>query len=286
MYESYLHASMEERPIKVLVIMGSARKGNTYRAAERIREILEEEAPVDWEYVMLKDVGLEQCRGCYTCFEWGEEFCPIKDDSALLEAKMHAADGVIFATPVYGFQVSGLMKVFIDRHSYIFHRPRFFRQKALLLTTVGVMGGKDVLDYLNTVARVWGFEVAGRAAIVSHAKMGPLPAYRLRRTKRKLQAAAKAFSPRSGEEPAPGRALRRDGVSIGGRPATSSANWLPQITPTGRSRGGSRREALLRGRAGQSGLTMRWARCGVYLRRQIRRDLREVGEEGRIQKIG
>ncbi len=71
MYESYLHASMEERPIKVLVIMGSARKGNTYRAAERIREILEESAPVDWEYVMLKDVGLEQCRGCYTCFDRG-----------------------------------------------------------------------------------------------------------------------------------------------------------------------------------------------------------------------
>ncbi|MDD3932672.1 hypothetical protein [Methanoculleus sp. UBA303] len=38
---------MEDRPIKVLVIMGSARKANTYRAAERIREILQEEAAVN-----------------------------------------------------------------------------------------------------------------------------------------------------------------------------------------------------------------------------------------------
>ena len=184
---------MEERPIKILVIMGSARKGNTYRAAERIREILEEEAPVDWEYVMLRDVNQEQCRGCYTCFERGEEHCPIKDDSALLEQKMHDADGVIFATPVYAFQVSGLMKVFIDRHSYICHRPRFFRQKALLLTSAGAVGSKDVLEYLNAVAHIWGFEVVARAGIVSHATMGPLPAYRLRENEEKLQAAAKAF---------------------------------------------------------------------------------------------
>jgi multimeric flavodoxin WrbA len=184
---------MEHRPLKVLVIMGSPRRANTYRAAERIREILQENAPVDWEYVMLGDVRLEQCRGCYTCFERGEEHCPIKDDSALLEEKMHDADGVVFATPVYGFQVSGLMKVFIDRHSYIFHRPRFFRQKALLLATVGVMGEKDVLDYLNAVARIWGFEVAARAGIVSHATMGPLPAYRVRENEEKVQAAATAF---------------------------------------------------------------------------------------------
>ena len=184
---------MADRPIKVLVIMGSARRRNTYHAAERIREILQENAPVEWEYVMLRDVGLEQCRGCYTCFERGEEYCPIKDDSALLEQKMHDADGVIFATPVYGFQVSGLMKVFIDRHSYILHRPRFFRQKALLLTSAGAVGSRDVLEYLNAVARIWGFEVAGRVGIVSHATMGPLPAYRLRENEEKLQAAAKAF---------------------------------------------------------------------------------------------
>lgn len=179
--------------MKILAIMGSHRKGNTYHAVERVREILQENLSLEWEYMMLGDVHLEQCRGCYMCFERGEEHCPLRDDSLLLEQKMHDADGVIFATPVYAFQVSGLMKLFIDRHSYIFHRPRFFGKKALVLTTAGVAGSEDVLKYLRLVARIWGFEVAGSAGLVSHATMGPLPEYRVQENERKLQAATEAF---------------------------------------------------------------------------------------------
>jgi len=179
--------------MKILVIMGSPRKGNTFHATERIREILQQNSAVDWEYVMLKDVNLEQCRGCYTCFARGEEYCPIKDDASNLEQKMLDADGVIFATPVYGLQVSGLMKVFIDRHSYLFHRPRFFRQKALILTTAGAVGIKEVLNYLDLVARIWGFDVAARVGILSSATMEPLPAHREQEDERRLQKAAAAF---------------------------------------------------------------------------------------------
>ena len=175
--------------MKILVIMGSPRKGNTYRAAERIREVLQEKVPVEWEYVMLGDLDIAQCRGCLACFSKGEEYCPLKDDIAGLEEKMQDADGVVFATPVYGMQVSGLMKVFIDRHSYIFHRPRFFRQKALLLTTTGVLGIRDVLDYLDTVARIWGFEVAARVGITT----GILHEERRGENDRRIVAAAEAF---------------------------------------------------------------------------------------------
>ena len=179
--------------MKILVIMGSPRKGNTFHATERIREILQQTLAVEWEYVMLRDVDLEQCRGCYTCFARGEEFCPIKDDASNLEQKMKDADGVIFATPVYGLQVSGLMKVFIDRHSYLFHRPRFFRQKALILTTAGAVGIKEVLNYLDLVARIWGFDVAARVGILSSATMEPLPAHREQENERRLQKGAAAF---------------------------------------------------------------------------------------------
>jgi len=179
--------------MKVLVIMGSPRKGNTYRATERIREIIEENVPVEWETVMLKDAHLEDCLGCYQCFEKGEEYCSLDDDASLLEQKMKEADGVIFATPVYGFQVSSLMKLFIDRHSYIFHRPRFFRQKALLLTTAGMAGTSDVLKYLDLVARIWGFDVAAQVGIWSHATFGPLPPYVIQENEKKLRKAADAF---------------------------------------------------------------------------------------------
>jgi multimeric flavodoxin WrbA len=176
--------------MKVLVVMGSPRKGNTYRAAQRIEAAMQSSGPVEFEYLMLKDAALAGCLGCFLCFEKGEEHCPRKDDAPSIERKMHEADGVIFASPVYGMNVSGLMKVFIDRFSYIFHRPRFFDKKMLLLVTAGAIGEKDVLDYLNLVATVWGFEVAGRVGVVTPPGIS---ARQARENEQKLGEAARAF---------------------------------------------------------------------------------------------
>jgi multimeric flavodoxin WrbA len=188
--------------MKILVILGSPRKGNTWQAAERIRETMQEKAPVEWEYIMLRDLSLEQCRGCGSCFIKGEEFCPINDDVASVVEKMQDADGVIFATPVYALQVSGLMKVFIDRLSYILHRPRFFRQKALLLTTAGAVGTSDVLTYLDQIARVLGFDVAARVGILAEF----VPESRKKENERELRAAAETFlaALRKGSRSSPG----------------------------------------------------------------------------------
>lgn len=176
--------------MKVLVIMGSPRKGNTYRAAERIREIMQEKVPVEWEYVVLRDLHLEQCRGCASCIVKGEEFCPIKDDVPAVTRNMHDADGVIFASPVYALQVTGLMKVFIDRHSYILHRPRFFGKKALILATAGAVGIHDVLKYLDSVVHMWGFEVAGKVGTLEEF----IPGSRNLENDQKLRVAAEVFS--------------------------------------------------------------------------------------------
>lgn len=153
--------------MRVLVVMGSPRKGNTYRAVKKIEEVMRSKGDVEFEYLMLKDANLSNCSGCFVCFMKGEDHCPIKDDAHLIEQKMHDADGVIFATPVYGMNVSALMKTFIDRFSYMFHRPRFFHKKALLLSTTGAIGLKNILDYLQLVASIWGFEISHRFGIVT-----------------------------------------------------------------------------------------------------------------------
>ena len=177
--------------MKVLVIMGSPRKGNTYRAAKKIEEFMQSKGNVEFEYLMLKDADLSQCRGCFVCFVKGEDHCPCKDNASVIEQKMHAADGVIFATPVYGMNVSALMKTFIDRFSYIFHRPRFFDKKALLLSTTGALGLKEVLDYLKLVAGVWGFEVSHRVGIVT--PPGQISKKKEQENNRKLEKAALEF---------------------------------------------------------------------------------------------
>jgi multimeric flavodoxin WrbA len=58
---------------KILVIMGSPRKGNTFRACEELRGFLEKELAVEFEYLWLKDANLQPCRGCLACFAQGEE---------------------------------------------------------------------------------------------------------------------------------------------------------------------------------------------------------------------
>ncbi|AKB13521.1 Multimeric flavodoxin WrbA [Methanosarcina thermophila] len=153
--------------MRILVIMGSPRKSNTYRAARKIEEYMQSMDNVEFEYLMLKDANLLQCRGCYVCLAKGEEYCPCKDEAPLIEQKMHAADGVIFASPVYGMNISALMKTFVDRFSYIFHRPRFLDKKALLLSTTGAVGLKEVLDYLKLVAGIWGFEVSQSIGLIT-----------------------------------------------------------------------------------------------------------------------
>ncbi len=97
---------------------------------------------------------------------------------------MREADGVIFALPVCGMNVFGPFKTFVDRFCYIFHPPRFFDKKALLFTTPGAVGTKEVQSYLSTVTRVWGFEVAGRVGLIT--RPGPIPEYRRVENERKL----------------------------------------------------------------------------------------------------
>jgi len=177
--------------MKILVIMGSPRKGNTYQAASDIEDAMKLQGDVEFEYLMLKDADIAHCRGCFLCFSKGEEYCPNKDDAPAIEQRMYEADGVIFATPVYGMNVSGLLKTFIDRFSYLFHRPRFFNKYALLLTTAGAVGTKDVLRYLDMVAMVWGFDVVGKVGLITP----PMNFHESLRTrnKRELTEAANTF---------------------------------------------------------------------------------------------
>jgi multimeric flavodoxin WrbA len=54
--------------MKILTIMGSPRKGNTYRAVRRIEENMKAMGDVEFEYLWLKDAGLAECKGCTVCF--------------------------------------------------------------------------------------------------------------------------------------------------------------------------------------------------------------------------
>ncbi len=150
----------------VLALVGSGHKGGaTYTAARKFLDNLESFGDVQGELVTLSDYDIGICRGCKTCFARGEERCPLKDDRDVLLRKMDAADAVVFASPNYSWQVSGLMKVFLDRIGFAFHRPRFHGKTATSIVVQGIMFGGRIRKYLEFVAGGLGFETVKGSVI-------------------------------------------------------------------------------------------------------------------------
>jgi multimeric flavodoxin WrbA len=144
---------------KVVAFVGSARKKHTYEAVQEFFGELEELGGVECETVMLAEQDLLICRGCKLCLDRGEELCPLGDDRDPLIEKMAEADGVVFATPNYSFQVSGLTKVFLDRLGFVFHRPRFFGKTFTGIVVQGIYGGSKIAKYLDFIGDGMGFKV-------------------------------------------------------------------------------------------------------------------------------
>lgn len=145
---------------KISVFIGSPRKQLTYQSVQEFEKNLKLHGEIEFEYIFLKDYHLEYCKGCCMCFNKGEEYCPLKDDRDLLLKKINDSDGVIFASPNYAFQVSALMKNFLDRLSFIIHRPQFFDKAFTVIVAQGIFGGSSIVKYLSSMGENLGFHVA------------------------------------------------------------------------------------------------------------------------------
>lgn len=144
---------------KITVFIGTSRKQHTAYAVQKFLEGLQASGNVESEVIALTDHRIETCRGCKNCFTKGEELCPLKDDRDLLIEKMTASDGVVFATPNYSYQVSSVMKAFLDRLGFAFHRPRFFGRTFTSIVAQGIYGGSTIVKYLDFVGMGLGFNV-------------------------------------------------------------------------------------------------------------------------------
>ncbi|RLD64040.1 MAG: hypothetical protein DRI95_10995, partial [Bacteroidetes bacterium] len=73
------------------------------------------QAGANVEYFKLKNYDIKDCSGCYTCWTKTPGECIFKDDMTMLRKKYREADLVVFASPLYIFNVTGIMKTFMDR---------------------------------------------------------------------------------------------------------------------------------------------------------------------------
>lgn len=183
---------------KVTAFVGSAHKKHTEYAVVQFLNSLQSMGDVECELVRMSNYRLENCRGCKVCFEKGEEHCPLKDDRDALIDKIMASDGVVFASPNYSFQVSAIMKAFLDRLGFAFHRPRFFGKTFTSIVVQGFHGGDKIVDYLDFVGFGLGFNTVKGSC---HTALEPMTEKEKTKIDRALAAHARRFYARL-EKPA------------------------------------------------------------------------------------
>jgi len=142
---------------KVTAFVGSFRKRNTYQAVVQFMNNLQALGEVECEIIRLSDYQLGICKGCQVCVMRDESLCPLKDDRDVLFARIDASDGVIFATPNYSWNMSGMMKVFLDRFGFVIHRPRYFGKVFTSIVTQAMGRGDKIVEYLDYTAFTLGF---------------------------------------------------------------------------------------------------------------------------------
>jgi len=112
--------------MQILMLSGSRnREGRTAQAMKAIGKGVAK-AGGNSEYIFLPELSIERCRQCEQD-GWGicrsEHRCIIEDDFDLVVSKLKMADLVVFANPVYFFDLSESMRAFLDRLRRITPRP-------------------------------------------------------------------------------------------------------------------------------------------------------------------
>lgn len=102
--------------VKVLALNGSPRgqKGNTEQVLQSFLEGMEDQGAVI-EKIYLKEKEIRHCLGCFSCWKKTPGKCIQFDDMSDLLPRYIEADILVYATPLYCFTVTGIMKNFMDR---------------------------------------------------------------------------------------------------------------------------------------------------------------------------
>lgn len=119
---------------KVLIISTSLRNNANSEILARETERGAKDAGHDVEFITLKDKEIKFCKGCLACQKLGH--CVIEDDDAnAITAKIKDADVIVWATPVYYYEMAGQMKTLIDRANSLFATGHAFREVYVITTS-------------------------------------------------------------------------------------------------------------------------------------------------------
>lgn len=115
---------------KILILSTSLRReGNSNALADEFLKGAKE-AGNQVEKINLYDKTIGFCKGCLACQKTGR--CVIHDDADMIAQKMLTADVIVFATPIYYYEMCGQMKTMLDRANPLYTSEYAFRDIYLL----------------------------------------------------------------------------------------------------------------------------------------------------------
>jgi multimeric flavodoxin WrbA len=126
----------------VIVISTSLRKGGNSDtlADELIRGV--KDTGNNAEKISLQGKTIEFCKGCLACQK--TQKCVIQDDVDAIAQKVKNADTIVFATPIYYYEMSGQMKTLLDRLNPLFPSDYSFREVYMIATAAD--GNLEAVD--------------------------------------------------------------------------------------------------------------------------------------------
>lgn len=117
---------------KILIISTSPRKGGN---SDILADEFEKGAVSlgnEVEKVSLYNKEIGFCKGCFACQQ--TKRCIIHDDADVIVQKMLNVDVIVFATPIYFYEMCGQMKTLLDRTNPLFTCDYKFKDIYLLAT--------------------------------------------------------------------------------------------------------------------------------------------------------
>ena len=136
---------------KVLVISSSLRINSNSELLAKQAAKGAEDAGHDVEFISLKDKTLNFCKGCLACQKTMK--CVIKDDASEICEKVGNADVLIFANPIYYYELCGQLKTLLDRCNPLY--PSDYKFRDVYLITASAEDSEEVADTAESGLQGW-----------------------------------------------------------------------------------------------------------------------------------
>ena len=120
----------EKMSKKILIVSTSPRKGSNSEALALAFADGAKEAGNEVDFISLRGKTVNFCRGCFVCQE--KLRCVIRDDADEICQKALTADVLVFATPIYYYEMSGQLKTLLDRLNPLFPSDYAFQDIYLM----------------------------------------------------------------------------------------------------------------------------------------------------------